>query len=139
MAYILSTSNNIKHVYATIFRTSVIGLCKAAEVLKAIEATFQRHALAIGSMVSHICQNLSCNIITGIARAKVCQIVRVTGHNVPTRISPPKYPHRNIPSQSVSNQNVPGRNVPCRNVPKPKIFRLGTFCPGDISVGTLCP
>lgn len=55
-------------------RTSVIALCKSVEVLKALEATFHRHSLAIVSLVGHICQKLASSIILTIGKAKVTYV-----------------------------------------------------------------
>lgn len=41
------------------------------EAMKAIEATFHRHSLAVVSLLGHICQKLVTSIIVTIARAKV--------------------------------------------------------------------
>ena len=49
----------------------MIALCKAVEVLKAIEATFHRHSLATVSLSGHICQKLVTSLIQTIAKAKV--------------------------------------------------------------------
>ena len=49
----------------------MIALCKSVEVLKALEATFHRHSLAIVSLVGHICQKLASSIILTIGKAKV--------------------------------------------------------------------
>ena len=53
------------------FRTSVIAVCKAMEVLKAIESTFHRHSLAISSLSGHVYQKLASSIILTIEKAKV--------------------------------------------------------------------
>lgn len=51
-------------------KTSVIALCKMMEMLKAVEFMFNRHSLAIVTMVTHICQHLSFLVINIVGRAK---------------------------------------------------------------------
>ena len=49
----------------------MIALCKTMEILKAVEATFHRHSLAVVSLTGHICQKLVSSLILTIGRAKV--------------------------------------------------------------------
>ena len=60
-----------------ICRKSVIALCKSMEILKAVEATYHRHSLAVVSLTGHICQKLVSSLILTIGRAKVCTITYI--------------------------------------------------------------
>ena len=64
-------SSWMKLTVSFVSRTSVTSVCKAMEVLKAIESTYDRHSLAIVSLSGHVYQKLASNIILTIEKAKV--------------------------------------------------------------------
>lgn len=80
---------NLQHLLKTVMnlhidlrkpmtRTSVLALCRIAELLKAIEHTFHRRSMLVAESVNHIIQHLSFIALSTVQTAKVLYTVHLT-------------------------------------------------------------